>query len=311
MIHFIKMELRHAMKSKIVVKFILVATVLFSMILLMNFAAVNSTHSDFQTQVKFAKENGEDINVELKKEYKVTEQSSNSTHIENPLSFYKELLDKLIFASSNEYRLTQIFESSIVLFPIVFGILGIFNATYDFRFKTIKLKAVNVNRKTLATGKHITTWLISLVILVVSISLAWLVGWAINSYLQQLHIFNTTVSLPLRDMGLKVAWTVFLAIFYCELGYTIGYITKNSSISIIAIFIVSYIMPMLNFNLGYFDINKAILAISAQVFDYYGVIQNEFMILPFSFYSLATLVFYSLLMVIVNKTIALNRSNFE
>ncbi|WP_441440813.1 hypothetical protein [Brochothrix thermosphacta] len=299
------------MKSKIVVKFILVATVLFSMILLMNFSAVNSTHSDFQTQVKFAKENGEDINVELKKEYKVTEQSSNSTHIENPLSFYKELLDKLIFASSNEYRLTQIFESSIVLFPIVFGILGIFNATYDFRFKTIKLKAVNVNRKTLATGKHITTWLISLVILVVSISLAWLVGWAINSYLQQLHIFNTTVSLPLRDMGLKVAWTVFLAIFYCELGYTIGYITKNSSISIIAIFIVSYIMPMLNFNLGYFDINKAILAISAQVFDYYGVIQNEFMILPFSFYSLATLVFYSLLMVIVNKTIALNRSNFE
>ncbi|ANZ94302.1 MULTISPECIES: hypothetical protein [Brochothrix] len=311
MIRFIKMELRHAMKSKIVVKFIIVATVLFSMILLMNFAAVNSTHSDFQTQVKFAKENGEDINVELKKEYKVTEQSSNSTHIENPLSFYKELLDKSIFASSNEYRLTQIFESSIVLFPIVFGVLGIFNATYDYRFKTIKLKAVNVNRKTLATGKRLTSWLISIVILVVSISLAWLVGWAINSYLQQLHTFNTTVSLPLRDMGLKVAWTVFLAIFYCELGYTIGYITKNSSISIIAIFIVSYIMPMLNFNLGYFDINKAILAISAQVFDYYGVIQNEFIIHPFSFYSIATLVFYALLMVIVNKTIASNRSNFE
>lgn len=103
----------------------------------------------------------------------------------------------------------------------------------------------------------------------------------------------------------------FLAIFYCELGYTIGYITKNSSISIIAIFIVSYIMPMLNFNLGYFDINKAILAISAQVFDYYGVIQNEFIIHPFSFYSIATLVFYALLMVIVNKTIASNRSNFE
>lgn len=141
----------------------------------------------------------------------MTEQSSNSTHIENLLSFYKELLDKSIFASSNEYRLTQIFESSIVLFPIVFGVLGIFNATYDYRFKTIKLKAVNVNRKTLATGKRLTSWLISIVILVVSISLAWLVGWAINSYLQQLHTFNTTVSLPLRDMGLKVAWTVFFS----------------------------------------------------------------------------------------------------
>lgn len=308
MIQSIKMELSYAIKSHLLIKFILAIVLLFSLILYMNFKSVESSNLDFQTQLTFA----EEVELELEKDYIVTSETGKSMEIENPLAYYNFQLDKYLFASSNHYRLSQLLESSTLVFPLVFGVLVSLLATIDFKYKTIKLKGGMFDRRTLAISKHIALLLLTVIILLSGLVISWFIGWLFNKDLQRtLSLASGLSEFSLKALPLKIIWTSFLALFFSELGYTLGYLSKSRTVSVIAIFSVFYLLPNYNLQLNYLDISASLKNISVMIYDYLGVIQPTD-ISDFSlFYSILAISFYVLLMLLLNYYVSKIRSNFQ
>lgn len=255
--------------------------------------------------------NNLNIEEELKNEYIVGTYEDGGT-ITNPIAYYNDTISKYIYAASSEYRLSQLLESSILFFPIVFGLLGLVISTNDYKYRTIKLRTVRIDKNRLGMAKQISIAISSFIIIVISLLFAYIVGEIVYQYLAG--------KIPIKDFQLetdtlgdsssiffKFLFAYIIALFFAEIGYTLGILFKNMYVGMIIIFVYTFIIP----NLGVYDLKNSIFYFANQIFDFYGVVSAEVSENTGFISSFIIILLAFILSFVVNNIVFKKRSSFE
>ncbi|MBS4538608.1 hypothetical protein GOQ27_09040 [Clostridium sp. D2Q-11] len=306
---YVKQELRWGINSKIYYIVAIFLSLLFVLTLFLNYSAVINTYDSYLKTENYYVENGLDIEKDLAGEYNLEENENGGT-VSNPILYYKDTVSRHIYAASPKYMLSQLLESSILLFPLVFGILGLLVASTDFKYKTIKLKTVRMDRSTLGIVKQLSIVFSSFIILVITLIISYLIGWIMYIKLSSsipIEEFNVGTFNASSLIIVKFIFAYIIALIFAEIGYTLGMIFKNSIIGMIVIIVYIYILP----NLGRFDLKNSYFYFARKVFDFYGVVSvqspKETSLI------VSTLIILSVIIIsfIANMFIIVKRSSFE
>ena len=303
---FINQELMCGINSKIYYMIIIFLSSLFGLIIFLNYSAVTNTYKNFEKEVEIYQKNNLDIDKDLNGEYKVEKST-----ITNPILYFKETTSRYIYTASPQYIISQFLESSILFFPLVFGFFGLYIATYDTKYKTIKLKTVRMSRRAFGITKQLSISLSIFIVLVISLLIAFFAGLIVYNIMSNnipLDDFNSkTVFANSSSMFIKFIFAYIIALIFAEIGYALGIIFKNPTVGLIVIVIYMYIVP----NLGSFDIKNSIRYFARNIYDFYGMISVEAAINTSFIKAVATMVFVFVISVFANMIITTRRSSFD
>ncbi|WP_411955623.1 hypothetical protein ACKXGF_14370 (plasmid) [Alkalibacillus sp. S2W] len=271
-----KQEMKYGFSSKLFYTITIFLVFFFTLVLYLNYSAVNDAYDQFLNTKEYYEQNDLDIEKDLEGESEVIEETKDGGVINNPILHHKEQVSKFIYTASPEYSLSQLLESSLLYFPIVFGILGLLLATTDFRYKTIKIKTVRNNKVHLDIAKQISLAVSGLFIMLIAL---------ITSYLLSLFFYykiSNTIPITEFEMNLqpinsssplllKFAFAYGISLIFMIIGYTLGIVFKNIYVGMISIIVYMFVLP----NLGVFDLKNSLYFIGNKIFDFKGVIAVE------------------------------------
>ena len=306
----VKQELSYNIYSKLSFNLVLVLTTLFSLMSLLNIAAVNDIHLQYQNSLRFHEEEGVDIETYLAMDYSFEDNGDGSYTVTNPLRFDQERLRRHLFASHPAGLIGYLLESSIVLFPLIFATLGLVTAVSDFKYRTIKIKTVRLKKRYLGISKQVSLLLSSFVIFTASLLFAYLIGifaWEIlidPTLLNEFPIENLPSS---SSVITRLAFGYFLVLFYTIIGYSLGIIFKNILVGIISISVYHFILP----NLGIFSVRNSIFYLKHRLFDFYGAVAMEAPLETNLAVALIVLFTTLFIFIVVNMVLTTMRSSFS
>jgi hypothetical protein len=269
----VSQELSFGFLSKQYYYIIVLLVLLMSVVLYLNYSAAREAYNEYLRTEEYYQKNDMDTSVDLSDDYSVEKNQFGAEEITNPLKYYKESVGKYIYASSPAYSLRLIAESSVMLFPFIFSILGILAATNDLRYKTVKVKTVRNSRFMYNASKQIALLLSGVFTFVISVTLTFFVGLAAYGLLCSsipIQQFPWTPSF-LQPMILQLFFALAVALLFAQIGFLVGNLSKSTLLSAIFIVVYVYIVP----NLGRFDLKNLLYVLAQNLFPFYGVITIE------------------------------------
>ncbi len=239
-------------------------------VLLLGSSAVRETYTQYQRNYQYYIENGKDPEADLNRDYSIQTTGSTGT-IENPLHYYLDLTSRYYYAVSPDYSVTLLLESSILIFPIIFGILGSILATNDYQDKTIRLRAVRMGRVQWIVVKQIVLVMSILLITAVAMLVAYITGLILYRNLSSRippEQFLLTERVVPGDLAFQALTALLIAVVFAQAAYAIAYLFKNRLIGAASIALYMTLLPVL----GRFDLKNLIFNIAQRTFSFYGII---------------------------------------
>lgn len=307
-IQSIKQELKYHFFSR---NFFLFILILLSMIVITfttNYFAIKMDYSDYYQTIQHYQE--EDINIEdrLLQGYTIDDQQ-DGVSIENPLPYYKSQMEKNLYAMSHFYSPSQVLHVLSTLSSLIFVAIGTFIACNDYKYRTIKVKTVRMNKRTINMSKQITLMLITAILILLSVLLAYLVGFIFFQII--MHNFNmdglTWMEMDQKSiLPVKILFTFLIAVFYAEMGYCLGLLFKSSLIPILIFATRSMLIPTLD----PLDPQNIQLFFANKVFDFYGIALESFPLEVAMIPALAVMLGIFVLAASINDVVFCKRSSF-
>lgn len=152
------------------------------------------------------------------------------------------------------------------IIPILFAILGIQIATYDFKNKTYKRKLDNNDWKTIYFGKLLSLILIVLSSYIIITVFSLLAGLFLNNFVSIVDVTSYPVKISNLNNSLflqTVFTTAIVGIVTSIIWFSFGLLLKKSTITIIIFLIYHAVIP----NLGKYDYKNAIMNFASEKFD--------------------------------------------
>ncbi len=305
----IKQELTYQRLSKNILIFTAVLSALFAVTFVLSFLSVKSTDEDFRRQITYYEENNLNIQEDLNGAYKVTSQSESSTLVENPLAYEKMLLEQKIYAASSDYAVPQALEASMAFSPFLFVLLGGLVATFDYKYKTIKIKTVQTNRFKVNISKQVSLAIMAFIILALSLIFAYICGHILELIVKSsvdASLLSPIRLIPKSGLWIKMLYGYLLALFYAEIGYLCGVVFQTPIVGFLAIVARGVVIPSLGaydpLNIRYFFADK--------IFDFVGVTTITPPKEIIAVWGAVILAAMMLAAVLINMVIARKRSSF-
>lgn len=264
----IKHDLKYSIFSNIYTIFLSILCLLFGIVLFMNYNAATDTYTSYNNSKAYYEKNN--IDMDESAPYEIIQNEDTSITISNPIAYYKEKVGQYIYAASPNYTISQMLETSVLFFPLFFGVLGLIYATFDFNYKTIKVRTIRSSKNDYSISKHFVLIFSSVFLLSIALILAKLIGLLMFQLLKNsIPIDNFNYSLDnSHSILIKYIFGCIVAICFAEIGYTLGIIFKKCFIGSILIAIYSLFFN----NIGKYDLNNSIKELAKNIFDFYGVI---------------------------------------
>lgn len=220
------------------------------------------------------KNDGIDIDKALKAPIQIDQkQSGNGNNIETIDNILRYDYENL---TSSIYRIqpTQIVPSSLewisfVFLPIIFTIYGVYIATYERKYKTLKIKSIQIDWKIILITKQISLYISTLIILTFSTLFSYISGRflyvMINKEIpmEQFQVFNAPAD---TNLFVQLIITLFITIIFSTLGFSFGIIFKGALIPILIFVAYNFATPIL----GTYDIRNMIAILGHQAFNFSG-----------------------------------------
>lgn len=300
-------ELKYIYFSKVFYTILITLIFFFLVILFMNYQSVVDINNQYSASIEYYKENNLDIEEDLSQNYSIIKEKEGNT-IENPLAYYKSILGQFIYAASPQYTSSQLLEASIIIFPAVFGLFGLFVGSYDLKYKTVKIKGVRFSRLNYALSKQLALLIGSITILTIGLIVSIIFGKIMFVLLRNnINLEPFTVILQKRDLIPKIIFGYVMSILYTKIGYTLGLFFKNIAVGIVVIIGYVYIVP----NLGKFDLKNSIQLLAIKVFDFYGIVSVDKYHETKTIYSIFIILVTFIILSIIEYFTIKNRSMYE
>lgn len=307
-----KKEILYGIYSKTYLYITLFLVSLFVLVSYINYTAVTTTYNDFLHTKQFYVEQGIDIEEELEGEYLIIQEEGQNI-IDNPLLYERELVSQYLYTANPKYVINQFLESAFLYFPIVFGIMGLLLAHYDYKYKTIKIKTVRANRLSYTLAKQISLLFSGLIILILALIIAHPINYLFYQQLKEvlpISEFKTPLLIENKSSPFiaKFMFSYLIAIIFMIIGFTFGTIFKNIYVGFIFIVMYTFILP----NVTIFELKNSLHYLGNKVYDFYGVLSIENALEGTTiFSSISILIITIFLPIIINIVLMMIRSSFE
>jgi hypothetical protein len=240
----------------------------------MNYSYANQAKADYNSILEISIQEGADIDSVLNEEFSIDKTEvglfTTSSVIDNPLAYYNDQIKRAFFAASPQYTLAQMGEASfLIIFPLLFGMIGAFIGSYDLTQKTIKLKGVRFSRFSIGLAKHLCLFISALAVYIIALIIVKIMGVVMFQYLSR--ALGADGFAPLEQNGylwLKLTFAYVIGFLFAEICLNVSMIFKRAVVGIVAVFLYLLLLP----NLGRFDIKNAVHFLASKVYDFYGVV---------------------------------------
>lgn len=264
---YILHELKYLVYSKTFIIITVILCACYSVMLFMNYNSVTDSYASYVHCKEYYEENniqeeGESYDMEVNEDGSVT--------VSNPIVYYEKIVGQYMFASSPKYTLTQMMEVAIIIFPLLFGVLGLIASTYDYKYKTIKNKLIRLTKNEYLISKNISLVIISLASIVISLIYAKIAGHIMFNMLKQAFPYKEFdyTSFMVGNIGLKFITVMLMAICYLEIGFLLGIAFKNTLIGTVIVAVYSLLCR----DMFKYDLNNAFTQLFRNIFENYGVV---------------------------------------
>jgi hypothetical protein len=173
-----------------------------------------------------------------------------------------------------------------------------------------KCNTVRINKRMYNIAKQTSLIVSSIIILISSLTISYfinLIFYKILSARIPLDNFDIKIVNYHASIVNKFLYGFILALLFVEIGYTLGYITKNIIVGIMILALYLYIVPIL----GKYDLKNIMYYLGSKCFDYYGSIN---IIEPIKVPLLLSLFIIFLILagsIIINICISIKRSSYN
>lgn len=267
----VKQELLYGIKSKWYYAMTILLICMYCVIIYMNYDAVQTSYDEYLRYIDFYKESNLDIEESLNvKDYSVNKQGEIET-VTNPLLYNKESTSRYLYTLSPGYLLSQLLESSMLFFPLVFGVFGLIAGAKDYRHKTIKFKLIRIKRSQYLIANHLAMHIAGLGMIVISLFISFLIGY--GAYRKSIHgiplsQFTYEQTVWKATFTVRFLLALVIALIYLEVGYALGTLFKNVAAGLVLIAVYMFLVPVT----GKFDLKNSLYYLTNKVYDLYGMV---------------------------------------
>lgn len=270
----IRQELKYVWKSKFLLLFLVLTVITSIFVIWNNCRNVSETNSSYVRLINYYKNNNLDIDEDLSKSADVIEtgefdeNGDEYVQIKNPLKHYYSTLQRQIYVVSNKYVVDQFLEYGIMVFSIIFGIMGTLFSTYDIKNKTIKYKVSRCGKTKLFLTKQIVMLGTVAYCVVLSTLLNYI--WAPlirNSMLSGIEKIDAgTFDDNTTNILVKILFGIIIACVFAEAGYFFGRLFGGNIIPVVALMLyVLLLSPM-----GKADLKNCIYVLAMKIYSFLG-----------------------------------------
>ena len=265
----LQQELAYSWRSKTFLVFTLFLTATFCAVMIFELSGIFQLQDSYQKYLTFYTEQGVDLS---ESEYTVQESTDGLELIENPLAYTKEKMAGFLYALSPEYRITRFLELSCVIFPLLLGAWGAYTASYDTKYKTLKMKVCSSSKTYVFWSKQVSMFVLALISVFIDGILSYIVGELLYRYACE-HLsadFFPAFNQSTGSILLQIVHAVVVAILYLEIGFLIGNLTHSLWPAVLFAILYLFIIPTSEATAP-FDIRDAINYFSIQLYSFPGI----------------------------------------
>jgi hypothetical protein len=276
MLNNMKREMKYLYFSKILL-ITLIATIAFSGWNL--FLQMKQTQDQYdlylRTEAEFKKD-GIDIEEALRTPANVEMQQSSGSQvaqIDNVLRYDYDNLAYSLYLMNPNHVVSQTLEwMTFMFFPFIFAMFGIYLATYDRKFRTIKIRAVQTGWKTNLLSKQLSMYISSTLIVSISLLTSYIIGMILYQFVVQdipANEFKLEAIPESHNIFLQYFLSLFICFIFSTLGFYLGTVLKGFMAPTLIFVVYNFIIPIL----GKFDIRNMLAVLGHKVFDFKGRVQ--------------------------------------
>ncbi|GGJ11911.1 ABC transporter permease subunit [Paenibacillus hunanensis] len=227
--------------------------------------AINA-YNNYLKSYTFYKEQGVDVEALLK----LPGSAPGSSLVDNSVRYYYDQLSSTIYILDGVHLITPTLEWLLFAFcPIIFGLYGLYVATYDYKYKTLKLKMLHATPKHILTVKFIVSLICIIVVMVITLIISCLAGLVASIYLSKkvpVYSFPIVDTFSIGSLPLQLLYALFLCIIFTAIGFLLGIIFKTTLFPAILIFVYNFFVPLL----GKYDFKNLIASVAHSIFSFKG-----------------------------------------
>lgn len=243
----VKKELSYQSRSKFIfgIVFVFIALCIVNFNFLYNDTI--QSYEIYKTTEQRMIEQGFNLEEELQKTPRV-DTNNGVEEIENVLAYdYLNFQSSIVTFDSNRVLNNTFGWLSFVYFPFIFSIYGVYIATYDYKYKTLKQKLVHSSFGSLYISKILSTIIFCASNILFITAFSYLIHSIYlrlirnNIPLEEFPIENSSYSFS----NFKILLFVFLlTLFFALIGMSIGFLAKTTTVPSIIIVAVNFAVPI-------------------------------------------------------------------
>ncbi|MGV2539598.1 ABC transporter permease [Bacillus sp. NMCC46] len=239
------------------------------------YAQYETTKSNYAQYVKTEseyKELGIDIKKALTMPVNIEEgelAGAEGEVVENVLKYdYEKFIQSLHLMEPTQVISTNLEWMGFIFYPLVFGLYAIYLATYDVKYKTMKIKAVQYQWNDVLFSKQLSLYVIILFLIPIL---------SLISYMAS-HIFYSVISKDIsvqlftykdsteHSILLQLMFVVCTSWLFSTLVFYLGSLCRSFILSVVIYMVYFLLIP----NLGVFDLKNMIANLALHLFSFKG-----------------------------------------
>ena len=307
-----KSELRYDIRSKFLIIFALILTVIMCGMVYIQYVQIGSAISSFRAAALEAEDMGSSVEKQLSQEFKIIREDNgfmNAREGSNPVSAYKYYVEQDLKNLSLGNAASSFCGTGQFYLPLVFSLVGLFSMRRDVKNKTLKVKICKYGKNNYVLSKLLYLTLMSGAVLLIAMAVAMAGNRIAYSFalsdLNALGELNKYIELDpvpfsLTRLIAQYLFTWAWSLIYLYLGMLFSQITRNTTVGAIALFVLNYIVPTSK----KYDPRNIILCYIDKFFDFYG----DFFINCIEVRPIALAIPIAIAVLAVVLTITINRS---
>ena len=252
--------------------------------------SISNQYNIYTQTLNNYKDNGLDINKALSTDYKINTKN-NIEEIDNILRYDFDEVSKAIESinpvNSVDSNLSYL---TFVFLPIIWGVYGAIVGSYDFKYKTLKVRSILSKNKNILLSKQLSITIVIILNTIISVLIFSILSFVLyNSILSNniLKEFVTFSRLNIVDSILQILFSIIISIIFSNIGLVLGMVSKNGLIASLTICLYNLLIP----NLGIYDLKNLIMNLGSKIYTFnesfqlglYYKIDNNYIYIIFTF----------------------------
>jgi len=272
--NIMKQDFEYLYKSKVLFALIISIFFVLAVYQYANISTLKNSYKEFNDMVNTYKENNIDIEKKLKEPLKIERKQSSAglgISTNNPIAYSRQKVLESIYTIGPSYSAQSFLGVwTLLLGPLIFGIFGVYLVMYDYRFRTIKLRAIDNNWFEIIIAKQLLLLILTIIMTILASIIFFLFSlFTYNNIIDGIKGIDLNMLANIKSNSnffSKLGTSLLLINVFAFFSMFLSIISRMIVLPIIVIFSYLFIIP----SLGRYDYKNLVLKMASSTFDRFG-----------------------------------------